>query len=70
MNRAQEMVDEERNVLAALAQRRHREMNHVDPVEQVLPELPLRDQLLEVPVRRGHHPDVGGHRATRSAPTF
>ena len=44
MKLREEVLDQQRDVLAALAQRRHDEVNDVDAVEQVLAELPLRDQ--------------------------
>ena len=48
----------ERNVLAALAQRRHDEVNDVDAVEQILAELSLRDQIAQVAIGGGHDAHV------------
>ena len=53
------MVDQQRDVLAALAQCRHLDLRAPNPEVEVLAELPLRDALLEVPVRRGDEPDIG-----------
>ena len=36
----EEMVDEQRNVLAPFAQRRNDDVNDVEPVEQIFAELP------------------------------
>ena len=52
------MVDEHRNVLAALAQRRHDDVNDVEAVEQVLAERALRDHVAQVAVGRRDHADV------------
>ena len=43
---------------SALAQRRHVDRHHVEPVEQVLAKPPVRDHRLEILVRRGDHADV------------
>src|SRR5882724_1584146 len=53
-----ERADQERDVAAPLAQRRQIHREHVEPVEQVVPERPQRDRFLERPVRRGDHADV------------
>ena len=57
---AQEVVDQQRNVLAALAQRRHDDVNHVEAEEQILAEEALRDQLPEIPVGGRDDAHVGG----------
>ena len=49
---------EQRDVGRALAQRRHLEGDDVEPVVEVLAELPLRDHLLEVAVGRRDDADV------------
>ncbi len=53
-----EVVDQDRDVGAAVAQRRDDEMNDVETVEQVFAELPLADPLAEVAVGRGDDADV------------
>src|SRR5437667_264663 len=55
----EEMLGEERNVLATLPERRQGDRNDVDPVVQILPEPAFCDRLVEVPVGRRNHPDVG-----------
>ena len=54
----EEVLDEQRDVLAPIAQRRQRDRDDVEPVEQVLAELAVRDRLLQVAVGRGDDPDV------------
>src|SRR5262249_60423626 len=53
-----EVGDEERNVLPALAERRHRDLDDTDAVEEVAPEPPEPDRLLEIAVRRRDEADV------------
>ena len=57
-----EVAAEERDVAAALAQRRERDGHHVEPVEQVLAEGAGGDLLLQVAVGRGDqaHVDADG----------
>ena len=56
-NRVRELVDEpprqRRNVLDALAQWRDADGEEVEAIEQVIPERPGRDRLIQVPVHRG-----------------
>src|SRR6478609_1919115 len=54
----QEMAEQMRDVLAAGAQRRNRHRQHVQPVEQVLPELPAFDAVEQSAVGRGDDADV------------
>jgi hypothetical protein len=54
----QEVDDEERDVLLALAQRRHVQRHHVETVEEVLAKAAGGDLLLERLVRRGDHAHV------------
>jgi hypothetical protein len=56
------VLDEERDVLAPLAQRRHVEGHHVEPVVEVLPELARAHGRPEVHVGRRQHADVDGDR--------
>ena len=51
-------ADQRRDVLAPLAQRRHVDRHHVQPVEQVLAEPALGDLLLEILVGGREHPHV------------
>src|SRR6185437_10817556 len=57
----QEMLDEERDVLAAFAQRRELHGDDVQPVIEVLAERVLRDHLREIRVRGADDPDVDLH---------
>src|SRR5262249_27462446 len=50
----EEVPREERDVLAARAERWDRERHHVQPVEEIGAKLLLLDRLRQVPVRRGH----------------
>ena len=56
------MVDEQRNVLAPLAQRRHLDAQHVEPVEEVLAEAAGADLGLEFARGRGDHAHVDAAR--------
>ena len=58
-----EVVDQRRDVFAALAQRRHVNVNDAQPVEQVLAELARGDALGQVAVRRRDDADVHVMRA-------
>ena len=62
---AHEVIDQQRNVAATLAQRRQRDVHDVEPVEQVLAEPPLRDLPVEVAVGAGDDADVERHRPGR-----
>ena len=53
-----ERVDEERDVLLALPQRREADGDDAEAVEEVLAELPFLDEAAEVGVRRGDDADV------------
>ena len=52
------MVDQRRNVFAALGQRGDRNRNDVEPVEQVLTEPALGNLALEVTRGGGYHPHI------------
>ncbi len=56
-----EVRHQQRNVLAPLAERRHVDRHHVEPVEQVLAEPAGGDLRLELLVRRGEHAHVHRH---------
>ena len=62
----EEMLDEQGDVVAPLAQGGHAQGHHVEAVVQVLAELALGDELVDVPVRRGDQPHV--ERDQRLAP--
>ena len=55
----EEMVHQEGNILAPLPERRHLELNDVEPVKEIFPERVFPDLLFEVAVRGGDDPDVG-----------
>ena len=65
---AEEEVGQQRDVFLALAQRRQHDRQHVEAVEQVLAEVPLRDHLLEVAFRAGDDADVDVDRARPADP--
>ncbi|MDR8732335.1 hypothetical protein FEQ05_05728 [Burkholderia pseudomultivorans] len=56
------MAREQRNVVAALAQRRQAQPDHVEPVIQVLAKQPLPHARFEILVRRGDHAHVRAQR--------
>ncbi len=56
----QEVVDQKRNVLAALAQRRHGNRNHAQAVVKILAEGVLGDLLVEIAVGGGDDAHVDG----------
>ena len=53
------------DVLDPLAQRRHEERNHVEPIEQVLAKVAPPDLLFQVLIRRRDHPHVHLHGLAR-----
>src|SRR5262245_36898018 len=55
----EEVVDEQREVVLALAQRRQRDLDHVEPVVEVFAEARRRDFLLEASVGRRDDAHVG-----------
>src|SRR6266849_1325061 len=63
----EEVLGEERNVLAALAQRGQRDRDHVEAIEEVFPEAALANQLLEVAIGRRDDPHVHRDRLGRAA---
>ena len=58
-----EMLDQHRDVLAPLAQRRHLDRNDVEAIEQILAKLAVGDQLAQVAVGGGNHAHVDALRA-------
>ena len=50
--------DQERDVFAAVAQRRQRHGQHVQAVEEILAERPFGDHLRELGMRRRNHAHV------------
>ena len=54
------VLDEQRNLLAALAQRRHVEADDVEAVEEVFAKAAVGDELFEVGVGGGDDADVDG----------
>jgi len=61
-----EMASEQRDVLAALAERRHADAEHVEPEEEVSAEPILRHHPLHVPIRGGDHAGVEAQEAARA----
>src|SRR6266498_2153610 len=62
----EEVLDERRDVLLAIAERRHVDVDHVEPVVEVVAELRLLDLLLQILVRRDDDPDVHLDRQVRA----
>ena len=62
------MLDELRNVLAAIAQRRNGDRKHVEPVVQVATETTLPDFLGQVPIGRRDDADIDVDRARAAQP--
>src|SRR5581483_11494935 len=54
----EEVLGEERDVLAPIAERRHRHLEDVEAEEEVGPEAPVADHVVQVAVSRGDDPDV------------
>ena len=54
----QEVLHQQRHVVAAFAQRRQLHRDHVEPVEQILAERPVGHHSREVGMRRGDHAHV------------
>ena len=63
-----EMPDQQRNVFRPLAQRRHADGKHVEPVVQVGAEFLLVHQRLQVAIGRRDQARIGAQRARRSQP--
>ena len=63
VDRSQEVVGEQRDVLAPLAQRRQRNRDDVQAVIQVLAELAFGDELLEIALGAGDGAHVHRHRS-------
>ena len=63
-----EVVDERRNFLHALTQRRNGDLNDVEAVVKILAEAPFRQGTLEVLVGRGKDPDIHFQRGLASHP--
>ena len=57
------MAHEHGNVFAAIAQRRHRNGEHVEAVKEVLPELLFTGERREVAIGCGDQPRIGAERA-------
>src|SRR5690606_21906224 len=53
-----QLIEQQRKILDALAQRRHLDGEYVQPVVEVLAELAAGDHLFKILVRRGNHPHV------------
>ena len=63
---AKEVLEELRNIFPAFAQRGQSNGEHIQPVVQILPKLPARDELLEILIRGKDQADV--HLLHRGAP--
>ena len=58
----QKVPGQQRNIFAALAQRRNKKWNHVQPVEKILAKIPLADFFFQVFVGGRDHARVHRHR--------
>ena len=63
-----QVLDEQRDVLAAIAQRRERDREHVEPIVQVAAEAALAHFLGQIAVGRGDDAHVDVHRARAAQP--
>ncbi len=61
-----DVLDEQRNILAALRQAGQPEMNDADPIVQVFAKRPRTHQVGQVFVRGRHHAHIDGHRLDTS----
>ncbi len=52
------MIDEQRDVFLALPERRDRDGENIEPVEQVFPEPAVPDLFLQIPVGGRDDPDI------------
>src|SRR6266542_2606464 len=64
----EEVLDERGDVLLAIAERRHVDVDHVEAVVEVVAELPLFDLPLEILVGRADDPDIDLDREIRPEP--
>ena len=63
---AEEVVEEHRHVFAAIAQRRHLDVDHVDSEIQVLTQRARGDGRFRRPIRRRDEADVERHLRVRA----
>ena len=61
-----EMTNQQRNVVATLAQRRQQDREHVQAIEKVAAKLAVGDHLRQVSIRCRHQPHIHTHRARAS----
>jgi hypothetical protein len=52
------VIDQQRDIVASLSQRRDDHVNHVDAIKEVFAKLALRNQLFQIAARRGDDADV------------
>ena len=62
------IVTEHRDILAPVTKRRNLDLHNIQPVEQILPELPRLDRLLEISVRRRNDPNINRRVLQRADP--
>jgi len=55
---AQKIVDQERDILAPVAQRNQVNRDHVDPVVKITAHLSLGDEILQRDIAGGDHPHI------------
>ena len=63
------MLEQQRNILRPVRQRRHFDAHDIKPIEQVRPEVPAVDGGEQIDTRRRHQPDIDSNRQ-HAADTF
>src|SRR4029077_7097271 len=56
-----EVFDQDRKIVFTLAERRHLDWKHIQPIEQIRPESPRTAGSREVAVGRGDHANIDGN---------
>ena len=64
----QEVRDDARDIVRTFTQRRHRDANDVDPVQEVLPQPTSSHELVDITVRGHDHADIDGDRSNSAHP--
>jgi hypothetical protein len=59
---------EQQNVLAAFAQRRNPDLEHVDPIVQIFTKRATRHRIVQVSIRRDNHPHIRFERFCAAKP--
>ena len=62
------MRDDAGDIVRAFTQRRHRDANDVDPVQEVLSQPPGSHEFVDIPVRGHDHTDIDRDRSNSAYP--